>query len=223
VRTTELLFFDADDLHIKIVVPQDENGQKEAFATCLPKEVIRFIGLPEGESWQLATSLLAVTIDRVKNVLNRFGIQNSLPDYSSDVELHLGGNQAENAPLHNKFGSNFAETEVPIFLKRGTQGATASQSTLRARHIVEPGKKSNMKIFTGWLSPLAMSESKITPCKPRPSAGTAVDSISRFDLSSLVSALDVPTKLHGNCLSPVAETLPKHGAGTRLSMGEQTV
>ena len=117
--------------------------------------------------------------------------------------MDLGGNQTENAPLHNESGPNFTNTEVPIFPKTGIQGATTSQSTLRARPIVEPGRKSNMTIFTGGLSPLATPASKIMPYKPLSSASAAVDSISHFDLSSLVSALDVPTELYGSCLSPV--------------------
>ena len=152
VKTTVPLFFNAEDDSIKIFIPPDEDGQREALASCLPKEIIRFIGLPEGESWQLVTALLAVPIDRVKTVLTRFGVQNSLPDYLSSTDLDLDGSQTENAPLDG-------ESVPDIFtdVKFSTQKMPVSPSIHGTTQDAEPRKKFSMKIFSGGLSPSTTS------------------------------------------------------------------
>jgi hypothetical protein len=75
---------------LKLFVPRDEHDQKEAFAICLAKEMIRFLGLPEAESWHIITAVLAVEPERLDSFLHRQGISNNCSATPSDVEQAKG-------------------------------------------------------------------------------------------------------------------------------------
>jgi hypothetical protein len=77
ITTKGLMRLDEEGGQLKLFVPRDENDQKEAFAVCLAKEMIRFLGLPEAESWHIITAVLAVEPERLEYFLHRQGISNN--------------------------------------------------------------------------------------------------------------------------------------------------
>ncbi|RFU31499.1 hypothetical protein B7463_g4807, partial [Scytalidium lignicola] len=113
VQVPETLFFCEKFGCIHLFVPADDIGQREAFATRLPKEIIQFIGLPESESWQIVTSLLNVKIDRVKTILDRFEIQNFLPDFTFNLPLDPEKGQAKNKWFEDKFETTTSNVKDP--------------------------------------------------------------------------------------------------------------
>jgi hypothetical protein len=60
VRTNSLMRLDVEENQLRVFVPRNKNGQKDAFATCLAKEMICFLGLPETKSWWIITAVLTL-------------------------------------------------------------------------------------------------------------------------------------------------------------------
>lgn len=107
VTTKGLMRLDEEGDQLKLFVPRDENDQKEAFAICLAKEMIRFLGLPEAESWHIITAVLAVEPERLDSFLHRQGISNNRSTAPSDVkqakEMTVCSEEDETIILDRKF------------------------------------------------------------------------------------------------------------------------
>ncbi|KAE8443772.1 hypothetical protein EG329_001366 [Mollisiaceae sp. DMI_Dod_QoI] len=86
VTTKGLMRLDEKGDQLRLFVPRDENDQKEAFAICLAKEMIRFLRLPEAESWHIITAVLAVEPERLDSFLHRQGISNNHSTVLSDAK-----------------------------------------------------------------------------------------------------------------------------------------
>jgi len=107
VTTKGLMRLDEEGDQLKLFVPRDENDQKEAFAICLAKEMISFLGLPEAESWHIITAVLAVEPERLDSFLHRQGISNNHSTASSDAkqtkEIAVCSEEDETIILDKKF------------------------------------------------------------------------------------------------------------------------
>lgn len=90
VTTKGLMRLDEKGGQLKLFVPRDEHDQKEAFAICLAKQLIRFLGLPEAESWHIITAVLAVEPERLDSFLHRQGISNNYSATPLDAEQAKG-------------------------------------------------------------------------------------------------------------------------------------
>ena len=69
-----LLRMAVDGNRLEIFVPRDDDGQKHAFATCLSKEMIKFLKIDEHKSWPTVNALLTVGIRQLEKTLDRQGI-----------------------------------------------------------------------------------------------------------------------------------------------------
>lgn len=125
VGTKGLMHLHEEGDQLKLFVPRDEHDQKEAFATCLAKELIRFLGLPEAESWHIITAVLAVKPERIDAFLHRQGISNNYSNVPSDTIQAKGMTvclENETIFLDTKFRtlslssqqSNSKDNEVPV-------------------------------------------------------------------------------------------------------------
>jgi hypothetical protein len=89
---------------LRLFVPRDENGQKDAFAICLAKEMIRFLGLPETKSWGIITAVLTIEPQRLDSFLHRQGIVNSItaPSHSNPIKEDAISSNDETTILDEK-------------------------------------------------------------------------------------------------------------------------
>ena len=107
VTTKGLMRLDEEGGQLRLFVPRDVNDQKEAFAICLAKEMISFLGLPEAESWHIITAVLAVEPERLDFFLHRQGISTNHSTASSDAkqtkEIAVCSEEDETIILDQKF------------------------------------------------------------------------------------------------------------------------
>jgi hypothetical protein len=169
--TKGLMRLDEEGDQLKLFVPRDENDQKEAFAICLAKEMIRFLGLPEAESWHIITAVLAVEPERLDSFLHRQGISNNHSTASSDAkqvkEMTICSEEDETIILDKKFRTlslssqqnNSKDNEVSVdavststahsrsaniktYINQGpTSSSTTSQSSLGSTNTFDPARQ----------------------------------------------------------------------------------
>jgi hypothetical protein len=99
---------DEEEDQLRLFVPRDENGQKDAFAICLAKEMIRFLGLPEAESWRIITAVLTIEPQRLDSFLHRQGIMNhpnTAPSHSDLTKEDEVSSDVETTMLDERFGA----------------------------------------------------------------------------------------------------------------------
>lgn len=166
--------FDPNGDQLKLFVPRDQREQKHAFDTCLAREMMRFLGLSEPDSWQIITAVLSVEPARLNSLLQRQGILNPYATTSSHIPEVTVDTVAPNT-IQIKRDSSLIEGETSALEKAFDDLALVPKQTANERRH-DPASSQPP-------SPLALPSDKAPP-RSRP----AVTTIASQKVSSSIAA-----------------------------------
>jgi hypothetical protein len=185
-----------EDNQLKLFVPRDDDGQKDAFATCLAKEMIQFLDIPEKESWHIITAVLTVELERLDMILDRQGILHHDKDQPSsenqgrdgeaatdDEHSHRSHDQSSlTLPITQDSAKNHSSEEIS---EAAVTGGLRSQTRPQSSEISQDRAVAADKSLNTSVGSIKIRNEPISVSQPEQETGPSRNDENQFEAPSL--------------------------------------